>query len=254
MLRVRVIPVLLLREGRMVKTKRFAETRDVGDPVTAARVYDAQGADELIFLDIDATAQNRPTLHKVIERVSEECFMPLAVGGGVRTVDDARRLLAAGADKVVINTAAAQDPEFVDQVAEVFGDQCVVVSMDARKTDLGYEVYTNGGKRSTGLNPRAWAKDLMRYHVGEILVTSIENEGLMQGYDLNLVRTVAEVVNVPVIAHGGCGTLQHFVDAIQQANASAVAAASLFHFTDQSPIKAHAFMSTAGIPVRTIYT
>lgn len=253
MLYVRVIPVLLLRDGRMVKTRQFGATRDVGDPVTAARVYDAQGADELMFLDIDASSENRDTLYDVIKRVSQECFMPLTVGGGVRTLEDVRRLLSVGADKVSINSAAVENTEFVAKAAEVFGDQCIVGSVDARNINGKYEVFTHGGKRPTGLDAFSYARCLMQCHVGEVLVTSIDREGTMEGYNLSLTGGVAEAVSVPVIANGGCGKLHHCVEAISTAGASAVAAASIFHFTDQSPIKAHSYMKNAGINVRTIY-
>jgi len=250
MLKKRLIPVLLLKEGRMVKTKQFDSLREVGFPISAAKIYDAQGADELIFLDIMAAAEKRNTMIDIIEEVAEQCFMPFTAGGGVRSVEDIRTLLKAGADKVSINTAAVTDPSFIAKAAKIFGDQCIIVSIDAKKQGSKYEVFTHGGKKATGLNPVEFAKISESNNAGEILITSIDKEGEMKGYDLELTKAVSDAVNIPVIANGGAGTLQDLVDGINKGNASAVAAASIFHFTDQSPIKARAYMKEAGLPVR----
>jgi cyclase len=250
-LKRRLIPSLLLKTGRCIKTIRFDSIRDVGNPVTAARVYDAQGADELIFLDITASDEGRDTLFDVVAQTAEQCFMPLTVGGGVRTVADIRRLLQAGADKVSINTAAVERPDFIREAGDMFGRQCIVISIDAkRQPPEQYEVYTYRGTQPTGLHPVEWAQQMADYGAGEILITAIDRDGTMEGYDLDLVRAVADAVTVPVIASGGCGTLQHLVEGITVGHASAVTAASLFHFTDQSVIKAKTFMKVAGLDVR----
>jgi cyclase len=250
-LKRRLIPSLLLKLGRCIKTVRFDTIRDVGNPITAARVYDAQGADELIFLDITATHEERQTLFDVVAQTAEQCFMPLTVGGGVRTVADIRQLLQAGADKVSINTAAVENPDFIREAAEAFGRQCIVVSIDARLlAPRKYEVFTHRATKPTGLDPVEWATRMVEYGAGEILITSVDREGTMKGYDLELIRSVADATSVPVNASGGCGTLQHLVDGVTLGHASAVSAASLFHFTDQSVIKAKSFMKQAGLDVR----
>jgi len=250
-LKKRLIPSLLLRNGRCIKTVRFEGARDTGAPVTAAKVYDAQGADELVFLDISATTEERGTLCEIVARTAEGCFMPLAVGGGVRTVDDIRTLLNAGADKVVINTEAVRRPSFVQEAAERFGSQCVVVALDVRGVGPDrYEIFTHSGQRPGGADPVTWARRMVELGAGEIFLNSIDRDGTMQGYDLDLVRAVADAVTVPVIACGGAGTLQHLVDGITMGHASAVSAASLFHFTDQNLIKARTFMRQAGLDVR----
>jgi cyclase len=250
-LKLRLIPSLLLSNGRCIKTIRFDSYRDTGNPVTAARVYDAQGADELLFLDITASTEGRETLFDIVAQTAEQCFMPLTVGGGVRTLGDIRRLLQAGADKVSVNTAAVANPDFIREAAERFGRQCIVVSIDARQAaDGAYEVFTHRATRATGLHPVAWAREMAERGAGEILITAVDRDGTMQGYDLELVRQVVEAVPVPVIANGGVGTLHHLVEGITIATASAVAAASIFHFTDQSVIKAKAFMKVAGLNVR----
>jgi len=255
MLKVRLIPSLLLREGRCVKGVRFGSFRDTGNPVTAAKIYDAQGADELLFLDITASTQKRSILFNIVARTAEECFMPLCVGGGIRTTEDIRKLLLVGADKVSINTAALEKPAFINEAAEIFGNQCIVVSIDARKrSDGAYEVFSHCGTKATGKNPVEWAEEAVAQGAGEILITSINMEGTRKGYDLELVRAVAGAVEVPVIASGGVGTLQDLVDGIRKGHASAVSAASIFHFTDQSVIKARTFMREAGLDVRSVET
>jgi cyclase len=233
----------------MVKGVRFGEYRDVGYPLTTARVYDAQGADELLFLDISATSEKRQTLLEVVSRTADNCFMPLTVGGGVRTLADVRALLLAGADKVAINTEAVLRPEFVREAADRFGSQCVVVSIDV-KGSLAGRVWTHAGRTPTVLEPVAWARRVASLGAGEILLTSIDREGTRTGYDLDLTRAVADNVDVPVVASGGVGRLDHLVDGVTVGHASAVAAASIFHFTDQSVIKARAYMRQAGLEMR----
>ena len=257
MLKTRLIPTLLLKNRRLVKTIAFQEVasglgRDVGHPVKSPVVYDAQLADELVYLDIHATIENRGVdrLQDAISRVVGECFMPLTVGGGIRTMEDIRALLKTGADKVCINSAAVANPEFVTQSAKAFGSQCIVLSIDARKVNGGYQVYTHSGTKPTGLDPVGWAEQVAAAGAGEILLTSIEREGTRQGYDLDLVRRVSDAVDIPVIASGGVGKLQDLVDGVKVGHASAVAAASLFHFTDQSPIKAKAYMKRYGLSIR----
>ena len=250
-LKKRLIPALLLREGRCVKGRQFANFRDTGNPLTAARVYDAQGADELVFLDITASSRGHATTVDVIHHVAEEVFMPLCVGGGLRTVEDIREMLEAGADKVSLNTAVEERPELIAQAARRFGNQCVVVSIDCRLRDDGsHEVFTYAGTHATARDPLEWAREAVDLGAGEIFLTSIDREGTMEGYDLELVRAVADAVTVPVIAHGGCGTLTHLVEAIVEGHADAVSCASILHFTDQSVIKARAHMKTYGVDVR----
>lgn len=251
MLKTRLIPTLLLKNGRMVKTIKFNDLRDVGDPVTAARVYNAQNVDELIFLDITASQEKRSALFDIISQVTKECFMPLAVGGGVRTVEDIRQLLLVGADKVVINTVAVQNPSFVSEAAKKFGRQCVIISIDVKKKNNGkFEVFIEGGKVSTGLEPMGWARRVEELGAGEIFITSIDKDGTMQGYEIELIKSISNKVTIPVIASAGAGTLQDLVEAIKAGGVSAVAAASIFHFTDQSPIKARSFMKNTGLNVR----
>jgi imidazole glycerol-phosphate synthase subunit HisF len=251
LLKRRLIPTLLLRGGRMVKGVRFGDFRDVGAPVTTAKIYDAQGADELVFLDIEASSEGRGTIVDVVSKVADECFMPLTAGGGVRSLADFRKLLLAGADKVSINTAAVENPTLITDAARQCGAQCVVVSIDAKTGASGKaEVFTHAGRRPTGLDPVEWARKAAALGAGEILITSVDREGTREGYDLDLVRRVAEAVSVPVIANGGVGSLQDFVSGLTTGKASAVAAASIFHFTDQSVIKAKTFMKQAGLDVR----
>jgi imidazole glycerol-phosphate synthase subunit HisF len=251
MLKVRLIPSLLLREGRCVKGSKFSEYRDVGHPVTAAKVYEAQGADELLFLDITASADNRATLLDVISATAEQCFMPLTVGGGVRSVADIRKMLSAGADKVSVNSAAIADHSLIKDGSTEFGNQCVMLSIDHKIGSSGsQEVFTNNGSSTTGMSPLDWALRGQELGAGEILLTSIDSEGSQNGFDLETIAQVSDAVDIPVIAAGGAGTLADLVSAVQTGHASAVAAASIFHFTDQSVIKAHSYMKQAGIDVR----
>jgi imidazole glycerol-phosphate synthase subunit HisF len=251
MLKVRLIPSLLLREGRCVKGSKFGKYRDVGYPVTAAKVYEAQGADELLFLDITASSDNRDILFDVVSETAKQCFMPLTVGGGVRSVADIRKLLSAGADKVTINSAAISDPSLITAGSIEFGSQCVVLSIDHKTGDNGaQEVFTDNGSVPTGMSPVDWALKGQELGAGEILLTSIEREGAQKGYDLETIAEVSDTVDIPVIAAGGAGTLADLVTAVTEGHASAVAAASIFHFTDQSVIKAHSYMRQAGLDVR----
>ena len=251
MLKARVIPCLDVADGRVVKGINFVALRDAGDPVEQAAVYDRAGADELCFLVIGASAENRDIILDVVARTAERCFMPLTVGGGVRSVEDIRRLLLAGADKVSINTAAVVEPDLVRRAAEKFGSQCVVVAIDAREAAPGrWEVFTHGGRKATGLDALAWAQRMTELGAGEILLTSMDRDGTRAGYDLALTRAVADAVGVPVIASGGVGTLDHLVSGIREGHASAVLAASIFHFGQHSIAEAKARLAEAGIPVR----
>ena len=249
--RARVIPCLDVANGRVVKGVNFVDLKDAGDPVEQARAYDAAGADELCFLDITASHEARGTLIDVVRRTAEVCFMPLTVGGGVRTADDARALLLAGADKVAVNSAAVARPELVAEIAERFGSQCCVASVDARRTGEGrWEVFTHGGRRATGIDAVAHALRLAELGAGELLVTSMDRDGTRDGYDLALVRTIADQVSVPVVASGGVGGLDDLVAGIRDGHASAVLAASIFHFGEASIADAHRALADAGIPVR----
>ena len=249
--RTRIIPCLDVANGRVVKGVNFVDLRDAGDPVEQARVYDAAGADELCFLDITATHENRGTLLDIVARTAAVCFMPLTVGGGVRSVEDARALLLAGADKVAVNSAAVARPELVADLADRFGAQCVVGSVDARRVAEGrWEIFTHGGRKGTGVDALAHARRLAELGAGELLVTSMDGDGTQAGYDLELTRAIADSVSVPVIASGGVGTLQHLVDGVTRGHASAVLAASIFHFGTHSIADARAALAAAGIPVR----
>jgi len=249
--RARVIPCLDVADGRVVKGVNFVELRDAGDPVEQARAYDAAGADELCFLDIGASHEGRGTILDVVRRTAAVCFMPLTVGGGVRTADDARALLLAGADKVAVNSAAVERPELVADIAERFGSQCCVASVDARRSSEGWEVFTHGGRRATGIDAIAHAVKLAELGAGELLVTSMDRDGTRSGYDLDLIRAIADRVAVPVVASGGVGGLDDLVAGIRDGHASAVLAASIFHFGQASIGDAHAALAAAGIPVRT---
>lgn len=249
--RVRVIPCLDVRDGRVVKGVNFVDLVDAGDPVEQARAYDAAGADELCFLDISASHEGRGTLLDVVQRTAEVCFMPLTVGGGVRTAEDARALLLAGADKVAVNSAAVSRPEVVADIAEKFGSQCVVASVDARRVGAGrWEIFTHGGRKATGIDALEHAVKLADYGAGELLVTSMDGDGTRNGYDLALTRAIAEAVSVPVVASGGVGNLDHLVAGVIEGKASAVLAASIFHFGTHSIAEAHAALRAAGIPAR----
>ncbi len=248
--RIRVIPCLDVADGRVVKGVNFVDLKDAGDPVEQARAYDAAGADELCFLDISATHEGRGTLIDIVRRTAEVCFMPLTVGGGVRSVDDARALLLAGADKVAVNSAAVTRPEVVSEIAERMGSQCIVASVDARWSHDHWEIFTHGGRRATGIDAVEHAVKLARMGAGELLVTSMDGDGTQKGYDLKLTRTIADAVSVPVIASGGVGTLDHLVEGVTKGGASAVLAASIFHFGTYSIAEAHAALRAAGLPAR----
>ncbi len=251
MLKTRIIPCLDVKDGRVVKGVNFVDLIDAGDPVEAARAYDAAGADELCFLDIAATLENRGTMHDVARRTAEQCFMPLTIGGGVRSPDDVRALLLAGADKVSFNSAAVADPEVVARAANKFGNQCIVVAIDAKRAESGrFEIFTHGGTRPTGIEAVEFAREMERKGAGEILLTSMDRDGTRNGFNLPLTRAVADAVGIPVIASGGVGTLDHLVDGVREGHASAVLAASIFHFGDHTIGEAKSHMANAGIPVR----
>lgn len=251
MLKKRIIPVLLLKNGRLIKTIKFADFRDVGNPITTAKIYDAQGADELVFLDIAASGENRSVLLDIIQEVAKECFMPLGVGGGIKTLEDVIILLQSGADKVIINTAAVENPEFITAAVQKFGSSTIVVSIDFKKNNNSQnEVFIRGGRQSAGLEPVAWAKQAVAYGAGEILFTSIDRDGTMEGLDIDIIRQVADNVSVPVIGAGGVGTLLDFKRGFEEGHASAVGAGSIFHFTDQSIIKTRRYLVGEGVNVR----
>jgi len=250
MFKVRVIPCLDVKDGRVVKGIKFVDLRDAGDPVEAAMAYDAAGADELCFLDITASHENRDTIFDVVTRTAEACFMPLTVGGGVRTTDDIRKLLTCGADKVSINTAAVANRAFVKEAAEKFGDQCIVVAIDAKKVGDHWEIFTHGGRKPTGIDAVAYAREVVALGAGEILLTSMDRDGTRQGFDIPLIRAIADAVTVPVIASGGVGNLDHMVAGIRDGHATAVLAASIFHFGEYTIRQAKDHMAKAGLPIR----
>ena len=254
MLAKRIIPCLDVKDGRVVKGVQFVDLRDAGDPVEAALAYDAQGADELVFLDITASHEDRKTMLDVVRRTAEGIYMPLTVGGGVRTIDDVRRLLRAGADKVSLNTAALASPPVIREAAERFGSQCIVVAIDARRepaaTNPRWGVYTHGGRRPAGRDAVEWAQEAVALGAGEILLTSMDRDGTKDGYDLELTRAVAEAVTVPVIASGGAGSLEHLVEGVTEGAADAVLAASIFHFGIHTIAEAKAYMRDRGVEVR----
>jgi cyclase len=255
MFKVRVIPCLDVKDGRVVKGVNFVNLRDAGDPVAAAVAYDAAGADELTFLDITASHENRGLMLEVVRRTAEACFMPLTVGGGIRTIEDIRALLAAGADKVSINTAAVTRRGFVKEAAEKFGDQCIVVAIDAKRVAKPgepdrWEIFTHGGRNPTGIDAIAYAREVVTLGAGEILLTSMDRDGTRQGFDIALTRALADAVSVPVIASGGVGNLDHLVEGVRDGHAGAVLAASIFHFGEYSVRQAKEYMARAGLPVR----
>ncbi len=251
MLKTRIIPCLDVDAGRVVKGVNFVDLVDAGDPVEQAEIYDKAGADELCFLDITASSDDRDTILDVVRDTAERCFMPLTVGGGVRKIDDIRKLLLAGADKVAINTAAVKNPDFVAEAAEKFGSQCIVVSVDAKKTDAGgFDIFTHGGREPTGIEAIEWSKRMASLGCGEILLTSMDRDGTKKGFDLELTRAVSNAVTIPVIASGGVGTLDHLVEGVTEGHASAVLAASIFHFGTYTIAEAKAHMKKAGVNVR----
>lgn len=251
MLKVRIIPTLLYKDVGLVKGIRFDSWRRVGSAMQAIKVYNMREVDELVFLDITATQEGRHPDFELVDELADECFMPMTVGGGVRTIDDVRRLLRVGADKVAINTSAVENTELVRQVAKRFGSQCAVVSIDARSTDGGnYEVYTYSGTHPTGINPSTLAQKVEEMGAGEILLTSIDRDGTMNGYDIELIRSVSNSVSIPVIASGGAGNYEHMFQARTHGRASAIAAASIFHFTEQTPLEAKHYLTERGVPVR----
>jgi imidazole glycerol-phosphate synthase subunit HisF len=255
MFKVRVIPCLDVKDGRVVKGVNFVDLRDAGDPVAAAIAYDQAGADELTFLDITASHENRGIMLDVVRRTAEACFMPLTVGGGVRSIEDIRALLTSGADKVSINTAAVERRSFVKEAAEKFGDQCIVVAIDAKQVSkpgepARWEIFTHGGRRPTGIDALAYAREVVALGAGEILLTSMDRDGTRKGFDIALTRAVADAVSVPVIASGGVGNLDHLVEGIRDGRAAAVLAASIFHFGEYSVRQAKDYMAQAGLPVR----
>ncbi len=251
MLTKRIIPCFDVDHGRVVKGVSFVELRDAGDPVELAPLYDAEGADELVFLDITASSDDRKTTYEMVERTAEKVFIPFTVGGGIRSEDDARLMLELGADKVSLNSAAVAEPHLVGRAAERFGSQCIVVAIDARKVgEAGWEVYTHGGRRPTGLDAVEWAKQVVELGAGELLLTSMDTDGHLDGYDLPLTRAISDAVEVPVIASGGCGTPQHMVDAVVDGKADAVLAASIFHFGTYRVREVKEYMAAQGLPMR----
>ncbi|HUS43477.1 MAG TPA: imidazole glycerol phosphate synthase subunit HisF [Ilumatobacteraceae bacterium] len=248
----RVIPCLDVTDGRVVKGTNFVDLRDAGDPVELAARYDLEGADELVFLDITASSDNRDTTVDMVRRVADEVYIPFTVGGGIRTLEDARRMLRAGADKVSVNTAAVERPELITEIATEFGAQCVVCAIDAKRSDDGWEVYLHGGRTPTGIDAARWAQEAVRRGAGEILLTSMDRDGTREGFDLDLTQAIVDAVTVPVIASGGVGSIDHLVEGVAVGRADAVLAASIFHFREHTVADAKAQMSAAGIHVRPV--
>jgi cyclase len=252
MLKVRIIPVLLLKNGRMVKGKQFTDFRDTGDPVFASRIYNAQFVDELIFLDIDATNENRETNVDVINQVSAECFMPLTIGGGISSIEQIRKLLNAGADKVVINTAALNDPGFITKASDVFGSQCIVVGIDVKKERDDYIIYSNSGRIKRSERLEDYIRQVQTLGAGEIFINSIDNDGMMNGYDIELIKLVLSLTTLPVIACGGAGNFMHLVDAFRQTRVNALAMASIYHFGDNNPVRARSYLKNNDIAIKAV--
>lgn len=250
MLAKRIIPCLDVKDGRVVKGTQFVDLKDAGDPVENAKVYDEQGADEIAFLDITASHEKREILIDIVRRTAEEIFIPLTVGGGVRNLKDIRKLLKAGADKVSINTAAVKDPSFVKRASMRFGSQCIVIAIDAKRRGQGWEVYTHGGRIPTGIDALLWAKEMEKLGAGEILLTSMDRDGTKDGYDIGLTRTISESVDIPVIASGGVGTLEHLYEGLALGKASAVLAASIFHYREYTIAQVKSFLKEKGVAVR----
>jgi imidazole glycerol-phosphate synthase subunit HisF len=252
MLTNRIIPCLDVKAGRVVKGVKFLELQDAGDPVEIARLYDREGADELCFLDITASHENREIMLDVVARTADQVFMPLTVGGGINKLEDIRKLLRAGADKVSINTGATNRPDFVREAAEMFGSQCIVVAIDAKGANNHWEVFTHGGRNATGIDASEWAERMASYGAGEILLTSMDRDGTKAGYDLELTRAISELVPIPVIASGGVGTLEHIYEGLTQGKASAALAASIFHYREYSISECKNYLHNRGIPVRLV--
>lgn len=250
MLKIRIIPCLDIKDGRVVKGVKFADIKDAGDPVYQAKIYDEQGADELVFYDINASHENRSTTYDLVQKVAGECFMPLTVGGGVKTLEDIRNLLLAGADKVSINTGAISNPDLVREGAEKFGSQCIVVAIDAKRKGDSLELYTHGGRKPTGIDGIQWVKRMEKYGAGEIVFNSIDSDGTKEGFDNEFTRKISRTLGIPVVASGGVGNLQHFIDGVKLGGASAVLAASVFHFGTYSIPDVKNTMKAEGIEVR----
>lgn len=250
MLTKRIIPCLDVMNGRVVKGINFQDLKDAGDPVMNAKTYEEQMADELCFLDITASHERRKTILKVVENVAREVFMPLTVGGGIRTKEDIRDILRSGADKVSINTSAIELPEFIEQVSEIFGSQCICIAIDAKRKGNGFEVYTYGGRKPTGMDAKEWAEQVEKLGAGEILLTSMDRDGTRMGFDIELTRTISEAVNIPVIASGGVGSLEHLYEGLVDGKADAVLAASIFHYREHTIIEAKQYLRDRGVTVR----
>ena len=250
MLKNRIIPCLDVKNGRVVKGINFVDLKDAGDPVEQAKIYSEGGADEICFLDITASNENRSTIYEVVKKTSEKCFVPLTVGGGVRSIEDINKLLKCGADKVSINTAAVQNTKIVMESSSKFGSQCIVVAIDAKRKGDGWEIFTHGGRKETGINAIKFAKQMEEYGAGELLVTSMDRDGTQKGYDIDLMKKISEMVNIPVIASGGVGNLDHLAEGITQGKANAVLAASIFHYGKYSIKEAKQYLDSKGIPVR----